>query len=101
MFENTCNQIKWTDVEQEFSELFKPDLGSLKNARVKLYIKHNITPRSMKVNHNGPKKGVGISKHLVANSFIKTFFFLRMDFHYRPCLKKKRIVKSGYVVTLN
>ena len=26
-----CDQIEWTDLNQEFSELFKPDLGTLKN----------------------------------------------------------------------
>ena len=35
----TRNQIKWTDLNQEFSELLKPGLGTLKNVTVKLYIK--------------------------------------------------------------
>ena len=41
-----CYQIQRTDVEQDFSELFKP--GALKNATVKLYINQNIIPRFMK-----------------------------------------------------
>ena len=44
----TCNQIKWTYLNQEFSELFKPGLGTLKNATEKLYIKQNRTSHFMK-----------------------------------------------------
>ncbi len=44
----TCNQIEWTDLNQEFTELFKPGLGTLKIATAKLYLKQNSTPRFMK-----------------------------------------------------
>ena len=40
-----CNQIEWTDLNQEFAELFKPDLGTLKVATAKLYLKQDSTPR--------------------------------------------------------
>ena len=42
----TCNQIEWTDLNQEFAKLLKPGLGTLKTA--KLYHKQNSTPRFMK-----------------------------------------------------
>ena len=44
----TRDQIKWTDLNQKFSELFKPDLGTLKNVTAKLYIKQNSFARFMK-----------------------------------------------------
>ena len=44
----TCNQTKWTDLNREFSELFKPGLGTLKNVTAKLYIKQNSTLCFMK-----------------------------------------------------
>ena len=34
-----CNQIEWTNLNQEFAELFKPGLGTLKIATAKLYLK--------------------------------------------------------------
>ena len=43
----TCNQIKWSDLNQEFSGLFKAVLGTLKNVTTKL-LKQNSTPRFMK-----------------------------------------------------
>ena len=43
-----CNQIKWTDLEQEFSELFKPGLATLKNTTGKLHIKPNNALHFMK-----------------------------------------------------
>ena len=39
----TCNQIKRSYLNQGFSELFKPGLGTLKNVTAKLYIKQNST----------------------------------------------------------
>ena len=42
------NQVQWTYLNQEFSEVFKSGLGILKNATAKLYIKQNITPHFMK-----------------------------------------------------
>ena len=44
----TCSQIERTDLNQEFAELFKPGLGTLKIATAKLYLKQNSTPRFMK-----------------------------------------------------
>ena len=35
----TCNEMEWTDLNQEFAELFKPGLGTLKIATAKLYLK--------------------------------------------------------------
>ena len=44
----TCNQIEETDLNQEFAELFKPGLGTLKITTAKLYLKQNSMPRFMK-----------------------------------------------------
>ena len=83
----TCNQIKWTDLNREFSQLFKPGLGTLK-----LYIKQNCTPRFMKAK-SVPlmilKKVESESDRMVATSVIKPVDFFRTGFPYRPIFKEK------------
>ena len=44
----TCNQIEWTDLNQEFAELLKPGLGTLKVTTTKLYLTQNSMPHFMK-----------------------------------------------------
>ncbi len=82
-----CDQIKLTDLNQKFFELFKPGLDILK-----LYIKQNCTLRFMKAK-SVPlmilKKVETEPDRMVATSVIKPVDFFRTGFPYRPIFKEK------------
>ena len=92
----TCNQIEWTDLNQEFAELFKPDLGTLKIATEKLYLKQNSTPRFMKA-RSVPltiREKVEVElERMVATSVIKPVCFSEWASPIAPVLKRNGQVR--------
>ena len=75
---DTANQIKWIDVNQEFSEPFKLGLVILKNATAKLYMNQNSIPHFIKA-RSVPlmirKKVESEHDRMVATSLIKPVNF--------------------------
>ena len=74
----TCNQIEWTNLNQEFAELFKPGLGALKIATAKLYLKQKSTPHFMKARSvplTFREKLEVELEQMVATSVIKPVYF--------------------------
>ena len=87
----TCNQIEWTDLNQEFAELFKPGLGTLKIATAKLYLKQNSTPCFMKARFvplTIREKVEAELERMVATSVIKPVCFSEWVSPIVPILKK-------------
>ena len=87
----TCNQIEWTNLNQEFAELFKPGLGTLKIATAKLYLKQNSTPLFMKA-RSVPltirEKVEAELERMVATSVIKPVCFSERASPIVPVLKR-------------
>ena len=87
----TCNQIEWTDLNQEIAELLKPGLGTLKIATAKLYLKQNSTPHFMKA-RSVPltiREKVEVElERMVATSVIKPVCFSEWASPIVPVLKR-------------
>ena len=105
----TYNQIEWTNLNQEISELFKPGLGTLKIATTKLYLKQNSTPRFMKA-RSVPltirEKVEAELERMVATSVINPVCFsewaspivpvLKRNVQVRICIANRQISHSEY-----
>ena len=92
----TCNQIEWINLNQEFAELFKPGLRTLKIATAKLYLKQNSTPCFMKA-RSVPltirEKVEAERKRMVATSDIKPVCFSEWASPIFPVLKRNGQVR--------
>ena len=87
----TCNQLKWTDLYQKFSELFNLVLEALKNVTAKLYVKQNSTPRYIKAKSvplTIRKKVKTEFDGMVASSVTKSVDFLEWTTPIIPVLKR-------------
>ena len=83
-------------MNQEFAELFKPGLGTLKIATAKLYLKQNGTPRFMKA-RSVPliirEKVEAELEQMVATSVIKPVCFSEWASSIVPILKRNGQVR--------
>ena len=83
-------------MNQEFAELFKPGLGTLKIATAKLYCKQNSTPHFMKVRSVPLTIRENVEAELermVATSIIKSVYFLEWVSPIVPVLKRNGQVR--------
>ena len=90
------NQIEWTDLNQEFAEIFKPGFGIVKIATAKLYLKQNSTLRFMKA-RSVPltirEKVEAKLERMVVTSVIKPVCFSEWAFPIVPVLKRNAQVR--------
>ena len=88
--------IKWTNLNQEFAELFKPGFGTLKIATAKLYLKQNSTSCFMKA-RSVPltirEKVEAELERMVATSIIKPVCFSEWASPIVPILKRNGQVR--------
>ena len=102
----TCNQIEWTNLNQEFAEVFKPGLGTLKIATAKLCLKQNSLPRFMKA-RSVPltirEKVEAELEWMVATSIIKPVYFSVWASPIVPVLKRNGQVRTcgDFKLTVN